>query len=101
MNLHPDQLLRLPQQLSGQHAHARRPIADLIVLHLRDVHQDLGRGVVELDGFEDRRAVVCNVDDWRILFMPLGPSVDLTRSPMAMAPTNEVRRAFSAFSSVA
>lgn len=33
--------------------------------------------------------------------MPLGPSVDLTRSPSASAPTNEERRAFSAFSSVA
>ena len=33
--------------------------------------------------------------------MPLGPSVDFTRSPSASAPTNEERRAFSAFSSVA
>ena len=39
--------------------------------------------------------------DWRILFMPLGPKVDLTRSPRARAPTNDERRAFSAFSSVA
>lgn len=39
--------------------------------------------------------------DCRILFMPFGPRVDLTRSPSASAPTNEERRAFSAFSSVA
>ena len=39
--------------------------------------------------------------DWRILFIPLGPSVDLTRSPRASAPTKEERRAFSALSSVA
>ena len=31
--------------------------------------------------------------------MPLGPSVLLTRSPTAMAPTNAERRAFSPFSS--
>ena len=39
--------------------------------------------------------------DWRILFIPLGPRVDLTRSPRASAPTKDARRAFSAFSSVA
>jgi hypothetical protein len=33
--------------------------------------------------------------------MPFGPRVDFTRSPNARAPTNEERRAFSAFSSVA
>ena len=32
--------------------------------------------------------------------MPLGPSVLLTRSPTAMAPTKADRRAFSPFSSV-
>eukprot|EP01137_Pigoraptor_chileana_P009741 Opistho-2@58436 len=37
--------------------------------------------------------------DWRILSIPLGPSVDLTRSPTAIAPMNEDRRADSAFSS--
>ena len=39
--------------------------------------------------------------DCKILFIPFGPSVDLTRSPRARAPTKEERRAFSAFSSVA
>jgi len=31
--------------------------------------------------------------EWRILFMPLGPRVDLTRSPRARAPTKDERRA--------
>lgn len=31
--------------------------------------------------------------EWRILFIPFGPRVDLTRSPSARAPTNEERRA--------
>lgn len=39
--------------------------------------------------------------DCKILFMPLGPNVDLTRSPSASAPTKDERRAVSAFSSVA
>lgn len=39
--------------------------------------------------------------EWRILFMPFGPSVLLTRSPSAKAPTKEDSRAFSALSSVA
>merc|ERR1719167_740390 len=37
----------------------------------------------------------------RILSMPLGPRVLLTRSPMAIAPTKEDKRATSAFSSSA
>ncbi|CCF31888.1 I12_0309p, partial [Colletotrichum higginsianum] len=36
----------------------------------------------------------------RILSIPLGPRVLLTRSPTAMAPTKAERRAFSPFSSV-
>jgi hypothetical protein len=38
--------------------------------------------------------------DCNILSMPLGPSVLLTKSPTAMAPTKAERRAFSPFSSV-
>ena len=38
--------------------------------------------------------------DCRILSIPLGPRVLLTKSPTAMAPTNAERRAFSPFSSV-
>ena len=37
----------------------------------------------------------------RILSMPLGPSVLLTRSPMATAPTNDDNRAISVLSSSA
>lgn len=37
----------------------------------------------------------------RILSMPFGPKVDLTRSPMAIAPMKEERRADSALSSSA
>ena len=35
---------------------------------------------------------------YRILSMPRGPSVLFTKSPIAMAPTNELRRAVSALS---
>ena len=31
--------------------------------------------------------------EWRILFIPFGPKVDLTRSPSARAPTKDERRA--------
>lgn len=62
MDLHPDELLRLSKQLRRKDRDARRPVSDLIVLHLGDVHEDLGRSIVELDGLEDRRAVVRHVD---------------------------------------
>jgi hypothetical protein len=39
--------------------------------------------------------------DCNILFIPFGPRVVLTTSPIARAPTNEERRADSARSSVA
>jgi hypothetical protein len=42
----------------------------------------------------------CTYADCNILSMPLGPSVLLTKSPTAMAPTKAERRAFSPFSSV-
>ena len=38
--------------------------------------------------------------DCKILSMPFGPSVLLTKSPTAIAPTKALRRAFSPFSSV-
>ena len=62
VDLHPDELLRLPQQLRRQHRNARSAVPDLVVLHLGDVHEDLGRCVVELDRLKDRRAVVRHVD---------------------------------------
>ena len=61
VDLHPDELLRLPEQLRREHGHARRPVPNFVVLHLGDVHEDLGSGVVELDRLEDRRAVVRHV----------------------------------------
>ena len=62
VDLHPDELLRLPQQLRCQHGNARRPIPDLVVLYLGDVYEDFGRCVIELDRLKDRRAVVRHVD---------------------------------------
>jgi len=62
VDLHPDELLRLPQQLRCQHRNACRAIPDLVVLHLGDVYEDLGRCVIKLDRLEDRRAVVRHVD---------------------------------------
>ena len=56
------QLLRLPQQLPGQHHHARRAVPDLLVLHARDVYQDLRGRVVDVDRPQDRRAVVGDGD---------------------------------------
>ena len=60
--LHGDELFSLSQQLRRQHTHARRPISDLIVLHLRDIHEDLRGGIVELNRLQNRRAVVRDVD---------------------------------------
>ena len=37
-------------------------VADLVVLHLRDIHQNLRRGVIQLDRLEDRGTVVRHVD---------------------------------------
>ena len=62
VDLYPDELLRLPQQLRRKDRDARCPIPDLVVLHLGDIHEDLGRRVVELDRLEDRRAVVRHAD---------------------------------------
>jgi len=62
VDLYPDELLRLPQQLRRKDRDARCPIPDLVVLHLGDVDQNLRRGIVELDRLEYRRAVVRYVD---------------------------------------
>lgn len=62
VNLHVDQPLPFTQQLTRQHANGRRSITDFIVLNFGDVDEDLGRRVVEGDGFEDRRAVVGDRD---------------------------------------
>ena len=52
-----------------------------------------------------KRDITTSVEDrtmeTRILSIPFGPSVDLTRSLIAIAPTKEARRACSPFSSLA
>lgn len=58
MDFHRDQLFRLSQEFRGQHANARCPIANFVVLNLGDVDEDLGRRIVELDGLEDRSIVI-------------------------------------------
>jgi hypothetical protein len=62
VDLARDKLLRLAQELAGEHAHAGRPVPNLVVLHFGDVDEDLRGGVVELDRLEDRRAVVGDAD---------------------------------------
>lgn len=62
VDLLPNEFLCLPENLRGKNADARRPIPDLVVLDLGYVHEDLRRRVVELNGFQDRRAVVCDLD---------------------------------------
>ena len=62
VDLLPDEFLGFAQQLRRQHGDTGRPIPNLIVLHLRDVHEDLGGGIVKLDGFQDGSAIVCDVD---------------------------------------
>lgn len=54
VHLFLDQLLRLTQKLASQHAHRSRTIADLVVLHFRDVNQHLGCGVLS-HGVEGER----------------------------------------------
>jgi hypothetical protein len=62
MDPHPDKLFRLPKQLRRKDSDARCPIPNLVILHLGDVNENLGSGVVELDRLEDRRTVVRHVD---------------------------------------
>ena len=85
------------QPLRRKHAHARRAVAHFIVL-TRILAAALSNWIA-------LRIVAPSLvtfmspeePDWRILFMPLGPRVDLTRSPCASAPTNEEPRVFGAF----
>lgn len=106
-----DQALGLAEELGGENGHGGGSISNFVVLHLGDVHENFGGGVVEGDGFEDGGAVVGDHDltggpmlllisrcvvreykvanaDCRILSMPLGPNVVFTKSPTAIAPTN-------------
>mmetsp|Transcript_13265 Transcript_13265/g.26504 ORF Transcript_13265/g.26504 Transcript_13265/m.26504 type:complete len:483 (-) Transcript_13265:112-1560(-) len=60
--LREHQRLRLPQELPAQDGHGGGAVAHLPVLDLGDVHEDLGGGVVEVDGVEDGGAVVGDGD---------------------------------------
>src|SRR5881628_1754644 len=53
-----DEALRLLEELPGQDDGARRAVADLVVLGLRDLDQHLGRRVLDLDLLQDRDPVV-------------------------------------------
>lgn len=57
-----NELLGLPQELRSEHADTRCPVSNLIVLNLGDVDEDLGGGIVKLDGLENRCAIVGDVD---------------------------------------
>eukprot|EP00756_Hemistasia_phaeocysticola_P026693 Hpha_TRINITY_DN16078_c0_g1::TRINITY_DN16078_c0_g1_i1::g.117679::m.117679 len=56
-----DQVLSLPQKLSREDAHGGGTVANLLVLCLRDVDEDLGSGVVHVDRLQNRRPVVRHV----------------------------------------
>mmetsp|Transcript_20674 Transcript_20674/g.48868 ORF Transcript_20674/g.48868 Transcript_20674/m.48868 type:complete len:547 (+) Transcript_20674:69-1709(+) len=53
-----DELLGLAEQLAAEDGDRGGAVADLVVLDSGDVDQDLGGGIVEVDGPEDRGAVV-------------------------------------------
>mmetsp|Transcript_35657 Transcript_35657/g.70928 ORF Transcript_35657/g.70928 Transcript_35657/m.70928 type:complete len:377 (+) Transcript_35657:433-1563(+) len=60
LRVHPllDELLGVPQQLCCQHHDGSSPIAAFVILCLRDVDQDLGRGIVDPDSLQDGGSVV-------------------------------------------
>lgn len=119
LGVHPtqrDELLRLSEQLSREHSDRRRswdqmskrarrcrrngPSPTSSSWTLEMLTRILAAG---LSSAMDLRivapslvTVISPVEvECRILFMPLGPSVDLTRSPSASAPTKDERRACS------
>ena len=57
-----DELLGLSQELGRENADRSGSVSDLVVLDFGDVDEDLGGGVVEVDGFKDGRAVVGDGD---------------------------------------
>ena len=57
-----DELLRLSKELRGEYADASRAVADFIVLNLGNVDEDLSSGIVKLDGLENGRAIVGDID---------------------------------------
>ena len=62
MDFLSNQFLGFSEELRGKHADACCAVADLIILDLGNVNENLGCRIVELDRFEDCRAVVRNID---------------------------------------
>lgn len=58
VNLLLEELLCLAQQLPGEHGHRCGSIAHLLVLRLRDVNENLRRGIVEVNSLQDGGAVI-------------------------------------------
>jgi hypothetical protein len=57
-----DEFLGFAQELGREDADRSGSVSDLVILDFRDIDEDLGGGVVEVDGFEDGRAVVGDGD---------------------------------------
>ena len=65
-----DELLGLAKQFSRQDSDSRRAITDLFVLGTRDVDEDLGGRVVDVDRLEDGCTIVGDGDLLaRVLFL--------------------------------
>ena len=58
MDAHLDEPLGLSDELGGEDGDGGGPVADLVVLDAGHVDEDLGRGVVDPDRLQDRRAVI-------------------------------------------
>ncbi len=56
------QVFRLLQQLTGENDRCGRPVTDLFVLRLRDLHHHLRCGVLNIHLLQDRRSIVRNDD---------------------------------------
>ena len=63
-----DELLGLAEHLAAKDGHRGGAVADLVVLDPGNVDQDLGGGIVEMDGPEDRGTVVGYRD--RLVVLP-------------------------------
>ena len=58
MNALIDEYFGFAQQFSGQDGDTGRPVPDLFVLHLGDIHEYLGGGIVDGDGTQNGGSVV-------------------------------------------
>ena len=50
------------QEFATKDGHARRTVPDLVILNPRNIHQDLGGGIVEVDRFQNRSSVIGHAD---------------------------------------